>query len=72
MDEKLKGKGTVVLNGDGSWDPVFNVLNHLRSLGTISHDFRDFLLEVNEPENLIEVLNSVREIGEPDQSLIHI
>ena len=66
MDEKLKGKGTVVLNGDGSWDPFFNVLNHLRSLGTISQDFRDFLLAVNEPENVIEVLNRVREIGVPD------
>ena len=27
MDEKLKGKGTVVLNGDDSWDPFFDVLN---------------------------------------------
>ena len=44
MDEKLNDKGTVVLNGDHSWDPFFNVLNHLRSLGTIKQDFRNFLL----------------------------
>jgi uncharacterized protein (TIGR00730 family) len=66
MDEKLKGKGTVILNGDDSWDPFFSVLNHLRSLGTIAQDFRDFLLAVNEPENVIEGLNRVHELGVPD------
>ena len=29
LDEKLKNKGTVILNGDKSWDPFFNVLDHL-------------------------------------------
>ena len=66
MDEKLNDKGTVVLNGDHSWDPFFNVLNHLRSLGTIKQDFRNFLLAVNEPENVIEVLDRVEELGIPD------
>ena len=66
MDEKLKGKGTVVLIGDDSWDPFFVVLNRLRLLGTIAQDFRDFLLAVNEPENVIEGLNRVRELGVPD------
>ena len=66
LDEKLKNKGTVVLNGDHSWDPFFQVLDHLNSLGTIKQEFRDYIIEVNEPEEVIHSLNNVSANGLPE------
>ena len=66
LDEKLKNKGTVVLNGDHSWDSFFQVLDHLNSLGTIKQEFRDYIIEVNEPEEVIDSLNNVSANGLPE------
>ena len=66
LDEKLKNKGTVVLNGDHSWDSFFQVLDHLNSLGTIKQEFRDYIIEVSEPEEVIDALNNVSDNGLPE------
>ena len=66
LDEKLDAKGTVVLNGDKSWDPFFDVLDHLNSLGTIKQEFRDYIISVNEPEEVIGALKGIKSDRFPD------
>ncbi len=66
LDRHLAGKPTVLLNSDFSWDPLFAVLQHLRKMGTISQDHRDFLLTSEFPEAVLETLDLVRAKGLPD------
>ena len=66
LDEKLDAKGTVVLNGDKSWDPFFDVLDHLNSLGTIKQEFRDYIISVNESEEVIGALDGIKSDRFPD------
>ncbi|WP_166442566.1 LOG family protein [Phragmitibacter flavus] len=66
LDRNLSGKPTVILNGDFSWDPLFAVLAHLRKMGTIKQDYRDFLLTVESPEAVLETLEIVKSQGIPD------
>ena len=49
LDKYLQGKPTIILNSDGSWDPLFNLLGRLRELGTVKQDFREFLLSASKP-----------------------
>lgn len=66
LDRNLSGKPTVILNQDKSWDPLFAVLTHLRKMGTIKQDYRDFLLTASSPESVLETLDVVKSQGLPD------
>lgn len=66
LDRNLTGKPTIILNGDKSWDPFFAVLAHLRKMGTVQQDHRDFLLTADTPEAVLETLELVKSKGVPD------
>ncbi len=66
LDRNLMGKATVILNNDGAWNPFFAVLDHLRDLGTIKQNHRDFLLVAEKPEDVLPLLVRVHEAGLPD------
>lgn len=66
LDKNLKGKATVILNSDGSWDPFFELLDHLHSQGTIRQNYRDFLRVAYSPDDVLSGLNRVRIMGLPD------
>ncbi len=71
LDANLKGKPTVLLNGDGSWGPFLGLLDHLNRMGTIKQDHREFLLVASQPEAVVESLIRVREEGLPDAGRHH-
>jgi len=58
LDHNLKGKPTVIMNGDGSWQPYFDLLSHLQKLGTIKQDVSQFLKLVDNADSLSEELSS--------------
>lgn len=66
LDDNLSGKPTVILNEDGSWDSFFDVLNHLRDLGTVKQQFENYLVEVDTADAVIEALERLRETGVMD------
>jgi Predicted Rossmann fold nucleotide-binding protein len=66
MDPNLAGKAAVVLNSDGSWNPLFTLLDSLQKQGTIRQNFRDFLLMADEPQTVVNHLEKVRREGLPD------
>lgn len=66
LDRNLAGKPAIILNGDQSWNPFFAVLAHLRKMGTVKQDYRDFLLEVDSPEAVLETLALARAQESPD------
>lgn len=66
LDKNLRGKGAVILNSDGSWAPFFALLEDLHELGTIRQNHRDFLLVAQSPEEVLPLLNRVRETGLPE------
>src|SRR6185436_8933934 len=39
LDANLAGKPTIILNADGSWNPLFAVLSHLRKMGTVQQNY---------------------------------
>lgn len=65
LDKHLAAKPTVILNEDGSWDIFFQLLDHLRTLGTIRQNFRDYLFEVKTPEEALVQLNNFEKVGLP-------
>ena len=65
LDANLQGKPTVILNGDGSWKPFYDLLNHLREMGTIGQDYRDFLIHADHPNEVISHLTRLRKEGLP-------
>lgn len=66
MDENLTGKPTAILNSDGTWQPLFEVLQWLHEMGTISQKYADFLVSVEAPEALLGELDKLRAKGTPD------
>lgn len=66
LDKHLAGKPTVILNSDFSWDPLFQLLAHLREQGTVRQDHRDFLLSASTPEKVIKRLHLAAKKGLPD------
>jgi uncharacterized protein (TIGR00730 family) len=66
LDRHLAGKPTVILNSDGSWDAVFNLLVHLNLLGTVKQNHADYLLLATEVGEVIELLEKARAHGLPD------
>lgn len=66
LDRNLRGKPTIILNQDASWDPFFDVLAHLRVMGTVQQNHEDFLLAVDTPEAVVETLALTKSQGIPD------
>ena len=61
LDKHLAAKPTVILNDDHSWDIIFDLLTHLNKLGTVSQDYRDYLLTAEGPEQVDDILNAFLE-----------
>lgn len=66
LDRNLKGKPTIILNEDGSWNPFFAVLSHLHKMGTVRQNHEDFLLTATSPEAVLETLARAGSLGQPD------
>ncbi|MFT4550783.1 MAG: hypothetical protein ACI9MB_004763, partial [Verrucomicrobiales bacterium] len=58
LDQNLKGKPTVIMNGDGSWKSYFDLLAHLQKMGTIRQDVSEFLHVVDDAQSLTTELSS--------------
>jgi len=66
LDKNLSKKPTILLNSDGSWDTFLGVLKHLQGAGTISQDYRDFLLEAKSPDHAQKLLEYGCSREQPD------
>jgi len=66
LDRHLADKPTVLLNSDGSWDDVFDLLSHLNRLGTVKQNHADYLMLADTAEEVIELLEKARRHGLPD------
>ncbi|MGI9242770.1 MAG: LOG family protein [Verrucomicrobiales bacterium] len=58
LDRYLDGKPTVIMNGNGSWQPYFALLTHLQNKGTIRQDVGQFLTLVDSADALGTELSS--------------
>lgn len=65
LDKNLANKPTVILNDDGSWNQLFSLLDHLRALGTIRQNYREYLFEVETAEEALEKLKDFKSEGLP-------
>ena len=65
LDVNLAGKATVLLNSDGSWNPLFALLKHLHTLGTVKQRHQDYLLLAESPEQVLALLETSRRDGIP-------
>jgi len=72
LDKHLAGKPTVLVNTDGSWEPLFSLFSHLNRLGTIRQDHRDYLLMTDDPGGVVGMLEEARIKGHPEQMPGHI
>jgi len=66
LDANLTGKPTAILNTDGSWNRLYEVLHWLQRMGTISQKVEDFLVAVDSPDDLLAKLAELRSQGIPD------
>ncbi len=66
LDVNLTSKPTVLLNSDGSWDPLSRLLSHLSVMGTVQQNHADYLLPACGPEEVVELLELSRSRGLPD------
>ena len=66
LDKHLENKPTVLLNSDKSWNGLYALLAHLNSMGTVKQDARDYLMEAECVENVIDLLERARHNGLPD------
>lgn len=65
LDRNLSGKPTIIVNEDASWNPFFAVLDHLRKMGTVLQNHEDYLLAVNSPEAVLDMLETTKSKGIP-------
>lgn len=66
LDRHLEGKPTVLLNSDGSWTDLYELLDHLGALGTVKQNARDYLLEAERVDQVFGMLEDARGKGLPD------
>ncbi len=66
LDPELKEKPTVILNSDGSWDLMFQLLDQLELFGTIRQSYRKFLLQSKKPDEALANLAHAVRVGVPD------
>lgn len=71
LDADLSGKPTAIMNGDGSWQSLFSLLEHLQELGTIKQDYRDFIVPVKSAKNVVRRLEEVQERVIADEGRHH-
>jgi len=71
LDKHLENKATVLLNSDGSWDELYALLEHLREMGTVVQVPRDYLLETDHVDGVLELLEKAKEVGLPDAGREH-
>jgi uncharacterized protein (TIGR00730 family) len=72
LDKHLAGKPTVLLNTDGSWDPLFTLFTHLHGLGTVRQDHTDYLLMADDVAQVVPLLETGRSRGVPEVPHEHI
>ncbi len=65
LDPHLTGKPTVLLNTDGSWDAMLDLLGHLHRLGSVQLPPQNFLLPAASPDEVLEVLEKHRNPSTP-------
>jgi uncharacterized protein (TIGR00730 family) len=66
LDKHLDGKPTVLLNSDGSWTPLYGLLDHLKTLGTVRQNAREYLMEAKHVDEVFDLLEDARGKGLPD------
>lgn len=66
LDPDLKEKPAVILNSDGSWDPMFDLLDQLELFGTIRQSYRKFLLHSTNSKDALVNLAHAAKVGIPD------
>jgi uncharacterized protein (TIGR00730 family) len=66
LDRNLEGKPTVLLNSDGSWTALYELLDHLSALGTVKQNARDYLLVAERVDEVFGILEHARGKGLPD------
>lgn len=66
LDPDLRGKPAVILNSDGSWNPMFELFDQLELFGTIRQSYRKFLLHATEPKEALANLSYAATVGVPD------
>lgn len=71
LDRHLADKPTVLLNSDGSWDQLYDLLWHLNQMGTVAQDPTEYLLEARSVDEALSRLEAARERGLPDVGREH-
>jgi uncharacterized protein (TIGR00730 family) len=66
LDRNLENKPTVLLDSDGSWTPLYGLLQHLNAMGTVRQDPRQYLLPADNVRHVFELLQNARKEGTPD------
>jgi uncharacterized protein (TIGR00730 family) len=66
LDRHLKGKPTILMNPDGSWNGLLGLLSHLNRMGTVKQRHQDHLLVCDSPEETLSLLRQVQEQGVPE------
>lgn len=65
-DKNLENKPTVLLDSDRSWSPLYGLLEHLKELGTVKQNPRDYMLRADNIDHVLELLENARVEGLPD------
>lgn len=71
LDRNLENKPTVLLNSDGSWAPLYGLLEHLNELGTVRQNPKDYLLQAEDVGEVLDLLSDARKVGLPDAGREH-
>ncbi|MGD9418105.1 MAG: LOG family protein [Verrucomicrobiota bacterium JB025] len=65
LDHHLCAKPTVVLDADCSWSGFFKLLEHLRASGTVKQDPAEYLVRVEDADEVVGMLAASRREGCP-------
>ena len=71
LDRHLENKPTVLLDSDGSWTPLYRLLDHLNAMGTVRQDPKEYLLRADDVGQVIGLLQDARATGLPDAGRKH-
>ena len=67
LDPELKGKPTVMLNSQGSWDGFVGLLEHLHEVGTVRQKVREYLQLADCPEEVVARVSPEQEWHAPEE-----
>ena len=65
MDQHLANKPTVILDTNHSWEPLYELLDSLKALGTIEQDYKRFLLKADSTQHALDHLQATHDNGIP-------